>query len=146
MKVQFHAGIRGTNETLRFVCPKCTRETDGIVAKNLRCGTASAQNRKRETVETLKTPRNFLGQKRPRESKHQGKEDQWSISGPPGPKPRKSLEKVWKKSGKASKGPEKLFRDFFQTLRRSRAPQRKITPKLYSSQTRLHAYILFSEY
>ena len=28
-------------ETLRFVCPRCTRETDGIAAKLSRCGIAS---------------------------------------------------------------------------------------------------------
>ena len=49
------------------------------------------------------------------------KKSETSLPGPPGPKPpkrvckksRKSLEKVWKKS---RKGPERLFRDFFQTL------------------------------
>ena len=28
-------------KTLRFVCPSCTRDTDGIAAKLLRCGIAS---------------------------------------------------------------------------------------------------------
>ena len=62
------------------------------------------------------------------------------LSAPPGPKPQKSLKKVsrglqprgppkvWKKSGKSlksleksRKGPEKTFRDFFQTLGGPRA-------------------------
>ena len=38
---QFHGAIRVTSFTLRFVCPSCIRDTDGIAAKLLRCGIAS---------------------------------------------------------------------------------------------------------